>query len=193
MLLLCASSRVVRPSLPAPDTGSGYSFHVLSIIGAISFPSLTTRHLKAESLVEGISSRGILGSKSGDESLGSLASGDGSSVGLANVPELVADAVGDDVGVQGVLLSLGDEGVDRQEGALIGLAARATELEADLGAAVAKVGGGVGIVVVASVVVIVIVVVVVVVVVLTGVDDSRRGGGSREQSKDERLGVHFEG
>lgn len=88
-------------------------------------------------------------------------------VGATDVGQLVADAVGDDVRVQGVLLALGDQRVRWQEGALGGLPAGATELEVDGWRALAEVGcplfdGGGG-----------------------------YGGGGREEGKEDSLGVHF--
>lgn len=55
---------------------------------------------------------------------------------------MIANTVGDDVGVQGVLLTLSDEGIGGQEGALVGLASGTTELEVDGGSAVTEVGAG---------------------------------------------------
>jgi len=87
---------------------------------------------------------------------------------LADVGELVAHAVGDDVGVQSVLLTLGDESVGREESALVVGAVATAELEVDAGVAEAEVCGGV--------------------VVLTG-EDGR--GGEGEESEDVRE-LHFD-
>lgn len=104
--------------------------------------------LETQSLVEGISSSLVLGAQTGNKVLRIRASRLRSVVGTAHVDELVADKVGDDVGVEGIALAaVGDEGVVRgEEGALGGLAVElgTAELEVNGGCAVAKVGVGEG-------------------------------------------------
>lgn len=100
----------------------------------------TKQNLKAQGLVESIRRRLVLCSQPGDHRLCAQAGVLGGLVGLADVGELVADAVGDDVGVEGVLLALGDEGVGGQEGALGVLAASAPKNEIHCRRALAEIG-----------------------------------------------------
>lgn len=103
-------------------------------------PQLTASvRSKAQSLVEGISSSLVLGSQPRDECLGAGTCVFGRLVRIAHVGELITDAVGDDVGVEGVLLSLGNQSVSGQEGSLGGLAASSAKLEVHRGSAKAKV------------------------------------------------------
>lgn len=118
----------------------------------LSHPSYSTNnlthHLKAQSLVEGISGSLVFGTQTGNEVLSISASRLSGIVGTAHVDELVADKVGDDVGVESVLLAtVGDEGVvGGEEGALVGSAVElgTAELEVNGGCAVTKVGVGEG-------------------------------------------------
>lgn len=103
---------------------------------------IRTKKLKAQGLVESIRRRLVLGGQSGNHGLGTQAGVLGGLVGLANVGELVADAVGNDVGVKGVLLALGDEGVGRQEGALGVFAAGAPKNEVHCRRALAEIRTG---------------------------------------------------
>ena len=141
-------------------------------------PQSHTGSLEAESLVEGLSRGGILGSKALDEVLGGAARILGSLVGLADVGELIADAVGDDVGVESILLALGDESINGEEGTLIGLATRTAELEAHLGGAETEVE---------SAVVSTSISIVVVIVVVAGVASS--SGGTDDLSEGGRGGA----
>lgn len=127
--------------------------------------------LKAKGGVESISSRGILGAEALDEILGSTASILGSLVGLTDVGELVADAVGDDVGVESLLLALGNKIIGGEEGTLISTATGAAKNKVHGGSAETKVSTGK----VARTSVVVVVVLVVVLVVVAGVLGS---GGS---------------
>ncbi len=86
----------------------------------------------------------ILGAERLDLRLGGIASILGSLVGVAHVGELVADAVGDDVGVESLLLALVDERVDGLEGELGVLAAIEAGLELDGRHAQAEVEAGDG-------------------------------------------------
>lgn len=95
--------------------------------------------LEAQSLVEGGCSGGILGAQGLDLGLGTLAGILGSLVGLADVGQLVADTVGDDVRVEGVLLSLSDERICGQEGALGCLTTSPAKLEVHGWCALSKV------------------------------------------------------
>ena len=79
-----------------------------------------------------------------DLGLGVQAGRLGRRVGLADVGQLVADAVGDDVGVERLLLALGDERVLGLEGELGRLAVGAPAHEAHGRHAEAKVGAGEG-------------------------------------------------
>ncbi|KAJ2967380.1 hypothetical protein NUW58_g10469 [Xylaria curta] len=79
------------------------------------------RAVEAERSVPGIGGRGVLGSAS-KVGLRGLASSNSVVSGIADVAELVADAVEDDVGVQRLLLALVDDGVLRLEVELSGLA-----------------------------------------------------------------------
>jgi hypothetical protein len=91
--------------------------------------NLLSRNTK--SVVESVSGRGILGRQRCNDSLGSQTLGLSLRI-LRNttvIDEVVADGVGDDVGVQGVALSLGDGWVDWEEGAFGGFAAGSSELE----------------------------------------------------------------
>ena len=84
-----------------------------------------------KSAVESSSSRSILGSQSCHLSLGSKTRSLASRAlrNAAVVDEVVADGVGDDVGVQRVFLSLGDGRVDWEEGSLGGFATWSAKLE----------------------------------------------------------------
>lgn len=84
-----------------------------------------------KSVVESVSSGGIPRRQPCNDSLGSQTRGLSLRI-LRNatvVDEVVADGVGDDVGVQGVALSLGDGWVDWEKGAFGGFAAGSSELE----------------------------------------------------------------
>ncbi|GKT64980.1 hypothetical protein ColTof4_07374 [Colletotrichum tofieldiae] len=134
-----------------------------------SIPPSPAQRLEAEKTVEGVGDGRAAVARGLDLGLGVLALRLGGVVGAADVGELVADAVDDDVGVQGVLLALGDNRVGGEEGALVRLAARTAELEVDGGSAGTEVSGATGIArigVVASVVVVVVVVVPGIVVVV---------------------------
>ncbi|KAK3299592.1 uncharacterized protein B0H64DRAFT_102467 [Chaetomium fimeti] len=100
-----------------------------------------TPTLKPQRRIKSIRGRGVLGSQRLHLGLGVLAHGLGGVVGAAHVGELVADAVGDDVGVERLRLALGDEGVRGEEGALVGRAPGAAELEVHARVALPKVGG----------------------------------------------------
>jgi hypothetical protein len=100
--------------------------------------------LKAEERVEGVGCGLVSGAESLDLGLSILTGGLGGVVGLADVGKLVADTVGDDVGVQGVLLALGDEGIGGQEGELIGFASGAAGNEVNGGNTETEVEAGDG-------------------------------------------------
>lgn len=115
--------------------------------------SSRTGPLEAQGRVECISSALVLGAQALNRSLSISTLGLGGVVGAADVGQLVADEVGDDVGVQGVALAaVGNEGrVGREEGALGRLAVElgAAQLEVHCRRAVAEVcapraGCGVG-------------------------------------------------
>lgn len=107
-------------------------------------PSLSSSSRNTKSRVKSISSRSILSSQTLNRSLGSKTLGLARRplCNTADVDKLVADSVGDDVGVQGVLLSLGDGGVDWEEGSLGGFAARSAERERHGWVAGAEFSGG---------------------------------------------------
>jgi hypothetical protein len=137
---------------------------------------LLSKHLEAEDGVPGVGGSLVACAKSLDLGLGILAGGDGGVVCVADVGELVANAVGDDVGVESLLLALGDERVRGDEGELgLGAAAKTgqevhgrgagTEVNAVDGSATAVVV--VAVVLVAVVLVLVLAVVVILVLVLT--------------------------
>ncbi|GJC84315.1 hypothetical protein ColLi_07154 [Colletotrichum liriopes] len=142
-------------------------------------PPSPARRLEAEKTVEGVGDGRAAVARGLDLGLGVLALRLGGVVGTADVGELVADAVDDDVGVQGVLLALGDNRVGGKEGALVRLAARAAELEVDSGSAGTEVSGATGIASIGVVASVVVVVpgIVVVVVVAAGVKGARQRGG----------------
>src|ERR1700761_7501234 len=73
---------------------------------------------KSKQLVPRLSSASIPGTKSGDLGSGGGRRILGCLVGSAHVSELVVDAVGDDVGVQGLLLAPVHQRVDGLEGRL---------------------------------------------------------------------------
>lgn len=98
--------------------------------------------LEPQSLVESISRGLVLSSESLDQCLGALASILCSLVGLADIGELVANAVGDNVWVECILLSLGHKRVGGQERALGCLTAGAAKLEVHGRRALAKVSTG---------------------------------------------------
>ena len=119
---------------PFPQKGEGWWYRNL--------PVRRTRALdlsEAESLVEGVTSGGILGTELGGISLGFVAGILGGLVGFADVGKLVADAVDDDVDVESILLAFGDEGIGGEEGTLISLATGAALDEVDGGNAKTKV------------------------------------------------------
>jgi hypothetical protein len=100
---------------------------------------------KAERSVPCIGSRNIPRAKRQDLCLCSNASSKSSIVGTADIAELVADPVGDDVWVECFLLSLVDRWVDGLEGELSVLAAVETSFELDgwdAGAEVEACNGG---------------------------------------------------
>lgn len=78
---------------------------------------------KAKSSIPRVSSGSILSSKSRDLSLSISARRLSGIIGTTDVGQLIADSVGDDVGVQRLLLSLVDLGIDGLEGELCGLSA----------------------------------------------------------------------
>jgi hypothetical protein len=123
---------------------------------------------KAQEGVPGVGGGLVPGAKGLDLGLGVLAEGLGGIVGIADVGQLVADAVGDDVGVQSLLLALGNESVLRDEGELGSGAAVESTNASNGGSADTKVSStaSAGIVVVATVVVLVIVLVAAVVVLV---------------------------
>lgn len=86
--------------------------------------SLDTRvnTIKPKQRIPSISSSSVPRTKRLNLSLRILTSSNGILRGITNVDELIADAVGDDVGVQGLLLALGDERVLGDEGELVGWA-----------------------------------------------------------------------
>lgn len=135
--------------------------------------------LEPKSLVECIGRAGILGSETLDKSLCLLTQSLCSVICLADIGELVANTVGNDVRVESVLLALSHKRIGGQEGSLIGFTARAAELEVDSWDTITEVSGGV-------------VIIVVVILVLAAVDDG--GGSSRgcEESNEQSLGVHVE-
>jgi hypothetical protein len=94
-------------------------------------PFLSSSSGNIKSRVKSISSRSILSSQTLNRSLGSKTRGLARRAlcNTADVDKLVADGVGDNVGVQGVLLSLGDGGVDWEEGSLGGFAAGSAKRE----------------------------------------------------------------
>ncbi|GKT92165.1 glycine-rich cell wall structural protein-like [Colletotrichum tofieldiae] len=158
-----------KPSQAIPSPVSSFSQHTNAVL--LDPPSPAQR-LEAEKTVEGVGDGRAAVARGLDLGLGVLALRLGGVVGAADVGELVADAVDDDVGVQGVLLALGDNRVGGEEGALVRLAARTAELEVDGGSAGTEVSGATGIArigVVASVVVVVVVVPGIVVVVVASV------------------------
>lgn len=126
------------------------SSHLLKVKPYLLLLQQPSHHitLETQSLVEGISGSLVLGSETGNEVLSISASGLSGVVGTAHVDELVADKVGDDVGVEGIALTaVGDEGVvSGEEGALGGLAIElgTAELEVNGGCAVTKVSVGEG-------------------------------------------------
>lgn len=162
-LLPAANPSLVQPSiLENPHSSTATALN-------IPIPPALSKLLKPQGGVKRTRSARILGPQALDLGLGLETQGLGRIVGAAHVGELVADAVGDDVGVEGVLLALGDERVRGQEGALGGLAPGAAELEVDGRLAGAEVGAA----------------------ILAGVDGGRRGGGGREEGEEEDFGVHF--
>lgn len=126
-----------------------------------------------------------------DLGLGSLASILGGLVGSADVGELVADAVGDDVGVEGLTLASEDGGVNGVEGELVSPASRTASNEVDGRDAGAEIETGnaallTGVTTTVVVVSIVIVVVVIVIAVVTAGD--RGSSGSRGSDDDGSQG-----
>jgi len=113
----------LRQNTPAPQTPP-----------LLDFNPLNTQEV-VESGDDGIA-LGVVGpGKISNGSLCVLAEILGSLVGVADVGELIADTVGDDVVVERILLALGDKGVHGEESALVGLAASTTKFEADAGVA----------------------------------------------------------
>jgi hypothetical protein len=96
-----------------------------------------------KSLVESIGGRGILSPQALDCSLGGKTCGlsSRSLCNTADVDQLVADGIGDDVGVQGVFLSLRDGWVDGKEGSFVGLAAWTSEFKGNGWVAGTELGG----------------------------------------------------
>ncbi|KAL2126221.1 hypothetical protein VTI74DRAFT_1405 [Chaetomium olivicolor] len=86
---------------------------------------------KPKSLVPGLGRSLVPGTQRLDLRLGLLAGVLGGLVGSANVGQLVADAVGDDVRVKGLLLARRDLGVDGLEGEFRGRAAAEPAHELD--------------------------------------------------------------
>jgi hypothetical protein len=149
---------------------------------------------EAKEGVEEVGSALVTGTGSLDLSLSILALSNGSVVGLAEVVEVVAEGVGDDVGVQGLALSATGNLVGDLEGELVGGTVALASLEGDGGCAETEVStssgtstssgllvisssvflvvsGGIVLVVVVLVLVLVVVVVGVLVVVLVVVLD----------------------
>lgn len=116
-----------------PSSRATSQLHEVSIPHAPSYPS--SKSLKSERGVESICSRSILSSKSSNLGLCILAKCDSGFVGATDVGELIANTVGDDVGVQSILLALGDGCIGRQECSLCSFSASAAELEVDCGGA----------------------------------------------------------
>jgi hypothetical protein len=139
------------------------------ITPAFSFTQHTNPSLEAESSVPSISGSLVTGTESLDLGLSSLAESDGAVVCVADVAELVADAVGDDVGVEGFLLAFGDEGVGGEEGELVCVTAVAASDEIHGRSAVAEVSSAASAGIVTGIVAVVSVVSVVTSVVVVGV------------------------
>ncbi len=128
--------------------------------------------LEAKSGVESVGGGRILSSKRRNLRLCTLTKSNGGVVGIADIGELIADTVGDDVGVQGILLAFGNKRISGKEGTLIWFASSTAELEIDGGCAVAEVGTG-----------------------LSSTDGDSRGSGrdGSESEKEECFELHFAG
>jgi hypothetical protein len=109
--------------------------------GRLSGATRRIRHraIKAQLRIPSIRSALIARTQALNERLSIQTSLDGSSIGLADVAELVAEAVGDDVGVESFLLALGGERVDHLERELVCRTPAETTLEFDRGHAEAEV------------------------------------------------------
>lgn len=110
-------------------------------VSDIRRPTIRVRHRagKAHRSIEQIRGALIPGTRSLDLRLAIETRGLGGIVGAAHVDELVAECVGDDVGVQGVLLAAARKRVRDLEGEFVGLAAGLSGFEDDGGSALAEV------------------------------------------------------
>jgi hypothetical protein len=132
----------LNPHTPPHLAGSLSSSSGGNIVGSTSRVGHGTG--EANGSVEEVSSALVAGSSGRDLCFGVLAKGLGSSVGIANVGQLVAEGVGDDVGVQGLSLTAAGYGVSDLEGEFGGGTVAFAALEGDGGCAFAKVSGSSG-------------------------------------------------